>query len=123
MGLKYSVAVRFLAVPGERASALPFPKALEMPDYPIAMMKAGLSGDVILSLEVDETGNVISADVDNAKPEEFGASAKATVVRWKFLPGYRGEIAVATRLRCLVEYRAIEEGSKVEQTLSRLEKK
>ncbi len=122
MGFKYSVSVRFLAVRDAGASTLPFPKTLEMPAYPIAMMTAALSGDVILSLMIDEDGTVQSAVVDNAKPEEFGASAKFTVQRWKFRPGYLQGIAVKARMRCLVEYRAIEEGSEVNQTLSRLEK-
>lgn len=86
------------------------------------MMKAALSGDVILTFIIDEDGTVQSAVVDNAKPKEFGASAKATVERWEFRPGYLKGMTVKTRMRCLVEYRAIEEGSEVNKTLSHLDK-
>ncbi len=62
-------------------------KALELPDpeYPPEMRRAGAGGKVIVSVIVDETGKVISAEVEQG-PIQFRRFALAAARKARFAP-------------------------------------
>lgn len=66
------------------------PKLIKVvpPEYPRAAMRRNIEGLVVLGLNIDESGNVINAEVIEAeKPGIFEKSAIAAAKKWKYAPG------------------------------------
>lgn len=62
------------------------------PKYPVAAIKKGEQGDVMLRVTIDAGGNVTKVAVDPAKTTAPGAlqsAAIAAAVNWKFAPGIK----------------------------------
>lgn len=62
------------------------------PKYPVAAIKQGEQGDVVLRVTIDAGGNVTKVAVDPAKTTAPGAlqsAAIAAAVNWKFAPGIK----------------------------------
>lgn len=76
----------------DSVDTLPVPTKQVPADYPAAARKRGLSGHVVLLLEVDERGRLVDARVQSASPPGvFDEAALAAVRRWSFQPAtYQG---------------------------------
>jgi len=109
MGFKYSVAVKYLGI-AEKGVDAPQPKTVQMPEYPIAPMRAAVSGDVLFSVLVAEDGSVREVKIEQSPGAEFAEAAKAAAVKWLFFPARErkdGRI-VPAHLQCRFEFRAKE---------------
>lgn len=82
-----------------RVDVKPAPRTRTGPAYPMAMRRAGVSGEAIVEFVVDTQGNVRNPFVLRATHFEFGQEAVATVSRWKFSPGKKDDQLVSTRMQ------------------------
>ena len=73
--------------------------------YPAAAKKAGISGTVILSVSIDESGQPTAVNkVKSSGNPELDEAAIRTVQRWRFHPAKIDDRAVATRLQIPVRF-------------------
>jgi protein TonB len=64
----------------------------EEPAYPKKVVKAGIEGTVVLSIEVGPDGNAHNARVVHSVDPELDRAALACVAAWRFRPGtFNGE--------------------------------
>lgn len=82
------------------------PTAIRMvePFYPVAMKLARTPGQVRVTALVDESGNVQDPQVEFATNAAFGASALEALGKWRFKPGLRDGVPIATRVSLPVNY-------------------
>lgn len=69
------------------------------PQYPAALRKAGVAGEVIVDFIVNEQGDVVNAVAARASRVEFETAALEAVSRWRFRPGARNGVDVSTHLQ------------------------
>lgn len=62
------------------------------------MMRAGITGEVIVSMVIDANGEVRDAFPAKSTRPEFEAAAIEAVKQWKFDAGVKGGRAVNTRM-------------------------
>ena len=75
------------------------------PRYPRKALLEGREGYVIVELLVDESGNVLSAQIREASPSTvFNAAAIQAVLKWKFKPRVSGGVAVKQRGLTTIEF-------------------
>lgn len=75
----------------------PVPRVQARTNYPIEMERAGISGAVKVGFIVDAEGNVQNPYVVSSTHREFEAEALRAIARWKFKPGRKNGVEVATR--------------------------
>ncbi len=93
-------AVRPLApVPAARLSAMPRPIDVPRIEYPPDARKAGVEGQVVLALRLDERGAVTAVRVVEAPSPALAAAAAEAARRFRFTPGLRDGEPVATEIR------------------------
>jgi TonB family protein len=81
--------------------------ALAPPTYPKTALEQGISGKVVLIVDVAADGSVAAAKVERADPAGvFDASALETVKKWRFTPATKDGKPVASRIRVPIEWRA-----------------
>jgi TonB family protein len=81
--------------------------ALPAPTYPRAALEQGISGKVILIVDVAADGSVAAARVERADPAGvFDASALETVKKWRFTPAMKDGKPIASRIRVPIDWRA-----------------
>lgn len=56
------------------------------PEYPKALRKKKVEGSALLSITIDQKGNVMDPSVAEASAPEFGAAAMEVIKQWRFLP-------------------------------------
>ena len=56
------------------------------PEYPKALRKKKIEGSALLSITIDQRGNVMDPSVAEASTPEFGAAAMDVIKQWRFLP-------------------------------------
>ncbi|HWA24804.1 MAG TPA: energy transducer TonB, partial [Lacunisphaera sp.] len=64
----------------------PAPVRTFMPEYPDSLRNAKVNGLVSVMIVIDETGDVIAAEVAKTSHEDFAEPAVTAVRRWKFKP-------------------------------------
>ena len=64
----------------------PSPVRTVAPDYPGSLREAKVNGVVSIVLVVDETGEVLAAEVSKTSHDEFKEPALDAIRRWKFKP-------------------------------------
>ncbi len=102
------IAVPFLlwgpekAEPKERTP--PQAKKRVRPIYPREMLRANVSGEVVVDYVVDEKGNVSEAKVVRSSHREFEDSAVECVLKWKFHPALEDGKPVKTRMRIPITF-------------------
>lgn len=118
--------------PGIRPATLPltrFNDALDTstasrmppPRYPTDAAREGISGRVILLVDVAPDGSVMHAEIEKSQPAGvFDAATLDVVKQWKFNPAFENGKPVASRVRVPVDFQADEypqgsEGLKTEQ--------
>lgn len=107
--------------PGTQPAALPLTKlndALDSsaasrmppPRYPADAAKEGISGRVILLVDVAPDGSVTHAEVEKSQPTGvFDAATLEAAKQWKFNPAVENGKPVASRVRVPVDFRADED--------------
>jgi TonB family protein len=77
------------------------------PRYPQAALEQGISGKVVLIVDVAADGSVAAAKVERADPAGvFDSSALETVKKWRFKPATKDGKPIASRIRVPIEWRA-----------------
>jgi len=69
------------------------------PEYPFEMKRGGMSGEVVVEFIVEANGSVRDAHAVRSSQREFEAAAVQAVGKWKFRPGQKGGLNVATRMQ------------------------
>jgi protein TonB len=76
------------------------------PPYPLAARRRGQEGRVILRAHVREDGVASEVEIEQSSGYELlDNSARQTVQRWHFVPGARGNIAVASWVEIPIAFR------------------
>lgn len=74
------------------------------PIYPYEMSRAGVSGEVTVSLVVDSEGRVRNAVATRSTHRAFEAAAVQAVLKWRFRPGTKSGRPVNTRMTQLIVF-------------------
>jgi TonB family protein len=109
-GFKYAVGVVYIGIDEEHAT-LPFPKSVQLPEYPIEAMKAAASGDILLSFLVSDDGSVSVTKISGDRVSVFGGAARHAVSKWTFFPARmlkESAKTVPVHMTCRLEFRATE---------------
>ena len=77
----------------------PVPVRMVPPEYPYELRRAGISGVVTLTVEIDETGAVQNCQVQKSTNQEFEQPALDAVRKWKFKPARRDGAAVKIKIQ------------------------
>ena len=83
---------------------VPIAKYRARPLYPTEMVRAGVSGEVLVDFIVDTDGNVRNAHPVQSSRQDFEASAVNAVVKWKFVPGRKSNHAVYTHMQVPIRF-------------------
>lgn len=76
------------------------------PTYPVDAAKQGISGSVMLVVDVTANGNVSNAAIEKSRPAGvFDAAALEAVKHWKFKPVLENGKPVASRVRVPVDFK------------------
>ena len=81
----------------------PTPIVTVQPTYPEAAKQAGVSGKVILEVEIDAQGNPVNVWVLQSVPQLDGAAVEA-LRGWKFTPAKRYGNPIAVRVTIPVDF-------------------
>lgn len=77
------------------------------PKFPTDLAKRGVSGNVVLLVDVSAEGNPTAIEVDESVPAgAFDVTAIETAWKWKFQPAVENGKPVAGRVRVPVEFKA-----------------
>lgn len=98
------------AVPHSGARAFETPKITEppvpvyrvTPDYPLAMYRAGIAGEVLIEFIVDAEGNVRETYPVRSSHPAFRGEAVLAVSQWRFRPGTVNGEPVANKMRVAI---------------------
>jgi TonB family protein len=74
-------------------------------EYPAQARALGVEGEVVLELEIDPDGAVMSSRVVKPAGHGFDEAAQAASLKFRFLPARRGDKAVAARIRYLYTFK------------------
>jgi RNA polymerase sigma factor (sigma-70 family) len=77
---------------------IPAAIAQARPTYPVDMRRAGITGNVTVSITIDANGEVSEAVATNSSRSEFEEAAVEAVKQWKFRPGQKDGQPVATQM-------------------------
>lgn len=66
------------------------------PEYPAAMLKNKISGEVMVSLRIGANGRVYDPKIEKASDPAFGEAALTAVRLWRFFPKIKGGRPVET---------------------------
>lgn len=91
VGLALSVFVVSLTLPAVAAEPTTPPKAVRevRPIYPSELLKDGISGSVLLTIEVKTDGTVGKVHVKNGLHPRLNKAAVDAAKQWHFKPGTR----------------------------------
>lgn len=82
---------RVSAVPATSTSSAPSPVAGNpLPEYPLAALRRGEAGTVVLQVQVDQTGQAVDVDIARRSgSRELDRAAIEAVRDWRFKPALR----------------------------------
>jgi len=89
-----------------KVDVAPVPMQTPPPKYPQELRKAGVSGVVLVTLVIDETGTVLASEVKKSSQSEFEAPALAAIANWKFKPALLADKAVKVRVNIPIRFNA-----------------
>lgn len=91
---------------GSRPATLPDAvKQTGRPRYPASAAEAGMSGRVVLIVDVAADGSVADVRVESSQPQGvFDQNSLAAVQQWKFVPALENGKAVPTRVRVPIDF-------------------
>ena len=94
---------------GQLQKTTPSPRYNPPPAFPPEMLVARKSGVVIVQVQIDAEGRVISCKVQESSGHvAFDAAAVEAVNRWRFEPARRFGIPVATAVLCPIRFQFVE---------------
>ncbi|QIL19916.1 TonB family protein [Thermomonas sp. HDW16] len=94
--------IEFSRKPGR---AMVEPSHMLPPIYPVGVLKQGVSGTVVLVVDVAEDGSVFAAKVDrSAGNESLDAAALDAVKQWKFKPAMQSGKHVVSQVRVPITF-------------------
>ncbi len=84
----------------DELTVLPLLTREQQPEFPVLAREAGIEGEVLLELDLDETGALRSVRMLQAAPPGWGLELEAVRAAWKmrFSPAFAGEVAVPVRI-------------------------
>lgn len=82
----------------------PRPNKMVNPVYPAAMKVTRTEGEVMVEFIIDSTGRTRDARVVSSTHPAFADNAVASILSWRFIPGYHQGRSVNTRVRQKVEF-------------------
>ena len=82
----------------------PVPIKAVAPVYPAAMEREGISGLVMVTVVVDENGEVVEQSITKSSREEFEQPALAAVAKWKFKPAQKDGAAVKVQITVPIRF-------------------
>ena len=85
-------------------------------EYPKEALKAGISGDVILILIIDETGRVERAEVAKSLGNGFDEAAREAALKFEFSPATRDGSAVKAKIQFKYSFTLAETPSQMPAT-------
>ncbi len=74
------------------------------PDYPDNLRRAGVSGVVVLLVDIDDQGNVVSVAVDRASHTDLEKPAMTALKKWRFKPARQDGNPVASKLTIPIKF-------------------
>lgn len=83
----------------------PEPRFQASPKHPIALKKARITGFATIQFIVDAAGDVRDPVAVKSSHREFENPAVEAVLKWKFRPGKKGNVAVNTRMEAEIEFK------------------
>lgn len=89
-----------------KADEAPAPVRTVAPEYPSSLHEAKVNGVVSVVVVVDESGDVLAAEVVKSTHEEFANPALNAVRRWKFKPAKVAGKAVKVKVTIPVRFSA-----------------
>ena len=76
------------------------------PKYPPAALRAGVTGTVVLIIDVDASGNVTNVSIEkSSRNRDLDRAAMDAARKWRFNPGSQGGQKVAGRVRVPVDFK------------------
>jgi protein TonB len=84
----------------------PAPVRTVAPDYPLSLREARVNGVVSVVLVVDESGDVLAAEVAKSTHDDFTSPALSAIRRWKFKPAKVAGKAVKVKVTIPVRFSA-----------------
>lgn len=82
----------------------PRARAQPAPDYPAALRRDAIEGEVVVEFEVDPQGRVVTARIVGGGHREFEQAALRAVLRWRFEPGRSGGRVVPFRMTVPISF-------------------
>lgn len=82
----------------------PVPVKTPPPEYPDALRKEGVSGMAVVTVVIDENGEVLAAESNKASHEGFKQPAVDAVKGWKFKPAKVGGKAVKVKVSVPIKF-------------------
>ncbi|MEO6517390.1 MAG: energy transducer TonB [Pseudoxanthomonas sp.] len=81
-------------------------KNMNPPKYPPAAARAGITGTVVLIIDVDASGNVTNVSVEkSSRNRDLDRAAMEAARKWRFNPGQSGGQKAAGRVRVPVDFK------------------
>ena len=72
--------------------------------YPLEMLRAMISGEVLAVVAVEKDGTVSRVEVDRAAFPEFRDPVTSGLLKCTFFPAKRGGVAVRSMARCKIQF-------------------
>jgi protein TonB len=82
----------------------PVPVRTIPPDYPSELRREGVSGLVMIKVNIDEKGDVTETSVEKSSHEAFDKPAIAAVKKWKFKPAKQDGNPVAIKVSIPIKF-------------------
>ncbi len=82
----------------------PVPVKTPPPAYPTDLLQQGVSGTAVVTVVIDENGDVLAAEARKASHDGFKDPAVEAVKNWKFTPGKVAGKAVKTRVAIPIKF-------------------
>lgn len=82
----------------------PVPVKSVTPDYPMALKAAGVNGMVLLTVVINENGDVQESTVAKSTRAEFEGPAIEAVAKWKFRPARKDGANVKVHVNIPIKF-------------------
>lgn len=107
-GLNISVRANIQTI-DHRPSSDAVLREFALPAYGSALVVAGIAGEVVLEVKVDEVGEVQDLKIVGSPGKEFAEASVAAVKKWKFAPARVGKEAIPTVVLCTIKFNVEQE--------------
>lgn len=94
----------YAVTPSFELSAMPEYKSRVSPEYPDALKRKGVEGEVLLTATIDKNGNVVKVEVKRSDNELFSKAAAAALKQCTFSPGMQNGKPVATTIDIPIKF-------------------